>query len=60
MMWELRERFPIHLIAFKQTSCHLSHEDNVEQVLLSRAGNLSETLTPIWTPSTLIICSWSG
>ena len=41
MMWELRERFPLHFIVFKQTACHLSHEANVEQVY-SRAGNLSD------------------
>ena len=41
MMWELRERFPLHFIVFKQTVCQLSHEANVEQVF-SRAGNLSE------------------
>jgi hypothetical protein len=39
MMWELRKRFPLHFIVFKQTDCHLSHEANVEQVF-SRAGNL--------------------
>ena len=39
-MWELRERFPLHFIVFKQTACHLSHEANVEQVF-TRAGNLS-------------------
>ena len=42
MMWKLRERFPLHLIVFKQTACHLSHEANVEQVF-SRAGNLSDS-----------------
>jgi hypothetical protein len=41
MMWDLRERFPLHFIVFKQTVCQLSHEANVEQVF-SRAGNLSE------------------
>ena len=41
MMWELRERFPLHFVVFKQTACHLSHEANVEQVF-SRAGNLSD------------------
>ena len=41
MMWELRKRFPLHFIVFKQTACHLSHEANVEQVY-SRAGNLSD------------------
>jgi hypothetical protein len=33
MMWELRERFLLHFIVFKQTDCHLSHKANVEQVL---------------------------
>lgn len=41
MMWALRERFPLHLIVFKQIACHLAHEANVEQVF-SRAGNLSD------------------
>jgi hypothetical protein len=41
MMWELRGRFPLHFIVFKQTACHLSHEANVEQVI-SRAGNPSD------------------
>jgi hypothetical protein len=41
LMWELRERFLLHLIVFKQTACHISHEANVEQVF-SRAGNLSD------------------
>jgi hypothetical protein len=41
MMWELRERFPLHFIVFKQTACHLLHEANVEQVF-SLAGNLSD------------------
>ena len=39
MMWELRDRFLMHFIVFKQTACHLLHEANVEQVF-SRAGNL--------------------
>jgi hypothetical protein len=42
MMWELRERVPLHFIVFKLTACtHLSHEANVHQVF-SRAGNLSD------------------
>ena len=40
LMWELRERFPLHFIAFKRTACHLPHEGNCEQVF-SSAGNLS-------------------
>ena len=36
MMWELRERFPLHFIVFKQTACHLSHEVNIEQVFSER------------------------
>jgi hypothetical protein len=48
LMWELRERFPLHFIVFKQTD--LSHEANVEQVF-SRAGNLSD---PNMNPSTLL------
>ena len=50
MMWELRERFPLHFIVFKQTACHLSHEANVGQVFSER--EISQT--PIWTPSTLL------
>ena len=42
MMWALRERFPLHLIVFKQTACHLPHEANVEQIF-SRAGLLADT-----------------
>ena len=41
MMWALRERFPLHLIVFKQTACDLPHEANVEN-LFSRAGLLSD------------------
>ena len=41
MMWDLRQRFPLHFIVFKQTACHLAHEANVEQSF-SRAGNLSD------------------
>ena len=41
MMWELRERFPLHFLLFKQMACHLPHEANVEQYF-SRAGNLSD------------------
>ena len=38
LMWELRERFPLHFIVFKQTACHLSHEANVEQVSSRASG----------------------
>jgi hypothetical protein len=41
MMWALRDRFPLHLIVFKQTACDLPHEANVEN-LFSRAGLLSD------------------
>ena len=41
MMWALRERFPLHLIVFKQTACHLPHEATVE-MLFSRAGLLTD------------------
>jgi hypothetical protein len=37
MMWELRELFPVHFIVIKQTTCHLSHEANVKQVLAKMA-----------------------
>jgi len=56
MTWELRERFPLHFIVFKQTACHLSHEANVGQVFSER--EISQT--PIWTPSTLLTWLWSG
>jgi len=41
MAWAVRERFPLRLIIFKQTACHLAHEANVEQVF-SRAGFLTD------------------
>ena len=41
LAWQLRDRFPLHLIVFKQTACHLCHEANVEQIF-SRAGLLSD------------------
>ena len=41
MVWALRDRFPLHIILFKQTACHLAHEANVEQIF-SRAGNLAD------------------
>ena len=31
MAWDLRDRFPLHFIVFKQTAAHLPHEANVEQ-----------------------------
>ena len=37
LMWAERNRFPLHLIVFKQTACHLPHEANVEMIF-SRAG----------------------
>ena len=42
MMWALRERFPLHLIVFKQTACDVPHEGGVEN-LFSRAGLLSDS-----------------
>ena len=41
MMWELRYRFPLHYIVFKQVSSHLPHEANVEEYF-SRAGKISD------------------
>jgi hypothetical protein len=41
MMWQLRILFPLHFVVFKQTTCHLTDESNVEQVF-SRVGQLSE------------------
>ena len=31
LMWDMRERFPLHFIVFKQVSSHLPQEANVEQ-----------------------------
>ena len=42
MLWELRERFPLHFIVFKHTGSHLSHEASVLPSGNSRAGNLSD------------------
>jgi hypothetical protein len=41
MAWDLRDRFPLHFIVFKQTAVHLPHEANVEQIF-SRAGGLTD------------------
>ena len=41
MMWALRARFPLHYIVFRQTTSHLPHEGNVEQ-LFSRSGLLTD------------------
>jgi hypothetical protein len=30
MMWQLRILFPLHFVVFKQTTCHLTVEANVE------------------------------
>ena len=46
MMWALRERFPLHLIVFKQTACGVPHEGGVEN-LFSRAGLLSDPNMPM-------------
>ena len=46
-VWALRERFPLHLIIFKQTACHLPHEANVE-MLFSRAGLLTDPNMDCW------------
>ena len=32
MHWQLRDRFPLHQVVFKQVSAHIPHEANVEQV----------------------------
>jgi len=45
MMWALRERFPLHLIVFKQTVCHLSHE------AIKSFPERDTSQTPIWTPT---------
>ena len=31
MFWELRDRFPLHMVVFKQVSSHIPHEANIEQ-----------------------------
>ena len=41
LMYHLRNSFPLHYIAFKQTASHISHEGNSEQ-LFSRSGALSD------------------
>ena len=41
LMYELRKEFPLHFIVFKQTSSHIPHEWNSEQ-LFSRSGALSD------------------
>ena len=41
MLWHLRHRFPLHMVVFKLTACHLPHEANVERYF-SRAGALSD------------------
>jgi hypothetical protein len=51
MMSELRKRFPLHFIVFKQTVCHLSYDANVEQVFPEQ----EISLTPTLTPSTLLM-----
>jgi hypothetical protein len=55
MMWDLRERFPLHFIVFKQTVCHLSHEANVDQVI-SRVGSLSNpNMDPEYLPHLVMV-----
>jgi hypothetical protein len=41
MMWKIRILFPLYFLVFNQTTCHLTTEDNVEQVF-SRPEQLSE------------------
>ena len=41
LMYHLRNSFPLHYIAFKQTASHIPHEGNSEQ-LFSRSGALSD------------------
>ena len=41
LVYHLRESFPLHYIVFKQTTSHLPHEGNSEQ-LFSRSGALSD------------------
>lgn len=46
LMWEMRNRFPLHFILFKQLGGHLPHEANTESTF-SMAGNLTDTsITP--------------
>ena len=41
MMCQICILYPLHFVVFKQTTCHLTAEANVEQVF-SRVGQLSE------------------
>ena len=41
LIYEQRDKFPLHYIVFKQTASHLPHEGNTEQ-LFSRSGALSD------------------
>ena len=49
LMWDLRKRFPLHFIVFKQVSSHIAHEANVEQYFsraVVRSG--SKTVAGSW------------
>jgi hypothetical protein len=57
MMWELRKRFPLPFIVFKQTARHhLSHGLTSSKFFPEQ----EISLTPIWPPSTLLTWLWSG
>ena len=49
MMWDLRERFPLHFFVFNQTACHLAHEANVEQAGLHHLPTHPPTHPPTCT-----------
>ena len=48
MMWELRYRFPLHYIVFKQVSSHLPHEANVEEYFSRGSRAPARSPTPTW------------
>lgn len=53
MFWELRDRFPLHLVVFKQVSSHIPHEANVEQYF-SRAVRFAHWFKTVAGMHTLV------
>ena len=47
MMWELRARFPMHFLVFKQMACHLPHEANVERRFSILPVSKTQAPTPV-------------
>ena len=41
LLYDVRDKFPLHYIVFKQTASHIAHEGNSEQIF-SRSGALSD------------------